>query len=423
MFANAVSSSKMSVCSVDDISWFTKQITKLRLDKKKCPIAKVKEIMGLLKAEVDFKLISANHSQSGITYLVEIESNGLTAYGKSGSSAYDAQKSAAFNLFEKLHHQYCTISSILHSEKNENSKQTVLIENNNDNNSLLATTLDKGYSSKLIKEPKETIFDIKCNSLSIASGSDFSSNLSLKKYNNRDNYNHTYNSTLSPTSLDSPLSESPKNSDKKNAVINYIDLLNEKCLYHDWKLPKYNVSKFNFDFYGSPESTVTCILLSYVTQGKSITEQTAKNQAAFKMYNQINQLYGEDCEIISENKTPFDYFFNDIQFQNLKKVLSVNTLKDLKMFLDRGYMCNDSHSSHSFKNEAVNVLEKIAKAEHFALKYVVILQKSDQVNIMVQILMNPIIVHVGHGTTKNEAQGNAAYTSLVYLHAKFNDAI
>jgi hypothetical protein len=34
--------------------------------------------MGLLKAEVDFKLISANHSQSGITYLVEIESNGLT---------------------------------------------------------------------------------------------------------------------------------------------------------------------------------------------------------------------------------------------------------------------------------------------------------------------------------------------------------
>jgi hypothetical protein len=85
--------------------------------------------------------------------------------------------------------------------------------------------------------------------------------------------------------------------------------------------------------------------LTFFRAGKSITEQTAKNQAAFKMYNQINQLYGEDCEIISENKTPFDYFFNDIQFQNLKKVLSVNTLKDLKMFLDRGYMCNVSSNN------------------------------------------------------------------------------
>lgn len=53
------------------------------------------------------------------------------------------------------------------------------------------------------------------------------------------------------------------------------------------------------------------------------------------MYELVNELYGNDYEIISENKTPFNYFFNDIQFQNREKVVSVNTLKDLKMFFDQ----------------------------------------------------------------------------------------
>jgi hypothetical protein len=70
-----------------------------------------------------------------------------------------------------------------------------------------------------------------------------------------------------------------------------------------------------------------------------------------------------------------------------------------------------------FKNQVYTTFNKNSK--YFILFPLFL----DQVNIMVQILMNPIIVHVGHGTTKNEAQGNAAYTSLVYLHAKFNDAI
>lgn len=37
--------------------------------------------------------------------------------------------------------------------------------------------------------------------------------------------------------------------------------------------------------------------------------------------------------------------------------------------------------------------------------------------------MDPIVMHIGHGTTKNKAQGDAAFATLVYLQTKFNYAM
>lgn len=62
------------------------------------------------------------------------------------------------------------------------------------------------------------------------------------------------------------------NSDKKNAGEYYISLLFEKCIYRDWKLPKYNISELNYDCYGSPELTAVCLLLSKTTQGMQYSQ-------------------------------------------------------------------------------------------------------------------------------------------------------
>lgn len=85
---------------------------------------------------------------------------------------------------------------------------------------------------------------------------------------------------------------------------------------------------------------------------------------------------------------------------------------------------------------------KIANAEGFTVKYIVVYQNSgidqikwkstilvlylfhlllDQTKVLAQLSTIPIAVNIGKGSNKHEAQQDAAYTSIEYLQSKFNN--
>lgn len=69
--------------------------------------------------------------------------------------------------------------------------------------------------------------------------------------------------------------------------------------------------------------------------GKGRSEEMAKTQAAWKMYDLIKNIYFEDHEVVFEDKTPFNYLFHKTQFQNYEKVVSANTLKNFETFFEQ----------------------------------------------------------------------------------------
>ncbi|XP_025422318.1 interferon-inducible double-stranded RNA-dependent protein kinase activator A-like [Sipha flava] len=244
---------------------------------------------------------------------------------------------------------------------------------------------------------------------------------------NKLDYSQSHNIITSTTSNHSPASSNINHSEKVLESItnlNPIGVLQEFCIAHNWELPCYKLEESHRPKHS--QYLMICTLKIYSTKGEGKTKQMAKRKAACHMYDLIKNLSSKEISAFN------NYTFNDkmnnnellnnnlkeqnvtnfcdtlqflrVFFEELKssKNISINILKELQ-YIDKSMM------------NVVEFLENIGQEEGFKVTYVLISTKSSDVEVLVQLVINPLVVNVGIGKTFEEAQEVAAFTTLMYL--------
>ncbi|CAI6366868.1 unnamed protein product [Macrosiphum euphorbiae] len=245
----------------------------------------------------------------------------------------------------------------------------------------------------------------------------------LDKLDNN-NGNNTITSTTSniPPSNVSPLKISKEKVLDEKLKVNPIGVLQELCMARHWELPDYEILQDERNKTHNVGYSVVCSLKDFQSVGEGITKQAAKRQAAHIMYYQIKNVPQQNSSKTKEYvyPTPGNLMLDIMESKDLD---CMNNLKSLEIFLKR-LKSSQNSSVNKLRNtdftakirkNAVEFLNAIGGEEHFGITYLLMSNKSNDIGMVVQLAVTPLLLFMGSGRTTEDAKEMAAYFALSYI--------
>jgi RISC-loading complex subunit TARBP2 len=219
--------------------------------------------------------------------------------------------------------------------------------------------------------------------------------------------------------------------DEKNTMGNPIGVLQELCMSKHWPPPTYE-TEMEVGLPHERQFTIACIVLRHREVGTGKSKKIAKRQAAYKMWQKLNEHPLEQTEIIQSLD---DEGNDEIRVANiLSRYADLKDAHIATLTNQHSYKVSQFHKTlkntfgktlAKLQNMCLNekdvnyvqFLHEIAVEHQFEVTYVDIEEKtySGRCQCLVQLSTLPVAVCQGSGKTSKEAQTNAAKNALEYL--------
>ncbi|VVC27238.1 Double-stranded RNA-binding domain [Cinara cedri] len=244
----------------------------------------------------------------------------------------------------------------------------------------------------------------------------------------RMNFNNVRNdiTSIASNNMNNPYKKKPTDPvlENKKSEINPIGQLQEVCMIYHWKLPSYE-----YTTQGNTGFEANCLLYMYKTSSVQKSKQLAKREAARLMYDKIKEFSENEINCLSLNiyPTPSSIMFQmniSANKNNNSDLLNTSeNMKNVEKFLNNLKMSKNPSLNKlkdlnftKYPGSAVEILDQIGEEEGFTTSYVLLSKPAfSQAEILVQVSITPLIIHLGTGSTLIEAQEAAANVALIYM--------
>ncbi|KAK6620325.1 hypothetical protein RUM44_006726 [Polyplax serrata] len=206
---------------------------------------------------------------------------------------------------------------------------------------------------------------------------------------------------------------------------NPIGTLQEMCISHRWQPPTYEMTSEE----GLPHErqfTIACVVFQYREIGTGKSKKLAKRQAAYKMWEKLQECPPDVIQIGGEMGQGFNSPLGRYSDLKNSKIATLTTPHSLKVSTFHKNLKQSTGVKLDELQQArmqvetfnpIEFLQEIATEQRFAVTYVDIEEtsQSGKYQCLVQISTLPVAVCHGTGDTVSEAQSASALNALEYL--------